>query len=73
MTQIQILAQNFLDLADSLNIEVSRYLNGSKRLEDLEAYLKVLESEKAFLVALYNETGEKYKCCLNYELAESVL
>lgn len=71
--EIKTLAQNFLNLADSLYLQVSRYLNGSNANEDMSAYLSVKEAEKKFIDALSKHDGEKYECCLNYELAESVL
>ena len=71
--EIKNLAANFLNVADRLNESVSRYINGSDAESNERAYRDVLGAEKKFIDAVNAYYGEKFKCELNYELAESFI
>lgn len=67
---VQKLASKFLAIADKLNDNVSRYLNGSNDVEDIRAYEAVKVADKKFIDALNDFYGCKdYEYGLNYELA----
>lgn len=67
-------AKRFLNIADYYEKEVSAFLNGSDRDKDADAYFKVLDANRIFLVAYCGYYGEPMiEPNLNYDLAESVL
>lgn len=73
ITQVKDAARRFLDVADALNVRVSRFLDGSAEPADANAYRKVIEAEKKFIDCANEYYGESWQCCLNYELAESFI
>lgn len=71
---VKKLAVKFLAIADKLNVNVSRYLNGSNDIKDIRAYDLVRAADKKFIDALNDFYGCKdYEYGLNYELAETYL
>lgn len=74
LKQVQDAARAFLNLADELNQQVTRYIDGSNEHEDFIAYYKVKQADRAFIDALNDYAGSvDYTSGLNYELAKSVL
>lgn len=72
--KVQKLALKFLAVADKLNDNVSRYLDGSDNIEDIRAYEIVKAADKKFIDAVNDFYGCKdYEYGLNYELAEACL
>lgn len=70
-SEVKRLASEFLNVADELNVRVSRYLNGSNETIDVIAYEMVKEADKKFVDAVNSYYGERdYEYGLNYELAE---
>lgn len=70
---VQKYAKNFLEVADLYNNEVSAYLNGAEGKIYAHCHDVVIMAEQIFLDAYNSYYDENIKCCLNYELAESVL
>lgn len=67
---VKKLATEFLAIADKLNDNVSRYLEGSNDIKDIRAYEVVKAADKKFIDALNDFYGCKdYEYGLNYELA----
>ncbi|MBQ0154755.1 MAG: hypothetical protein KBS70_08260 [Bacteroidales bacterium] len=73
LSEVKALAKKFLDIADENNEQVSAYLNGSEKKEAAKAYDLVREYERKFINAFNAYYDERFVCCLNYELAESML
>lgn len=72
--QVKKSAREFLKLADELNEKVSKYLNGSDKQDDVDAYNKVMERNRTFLQYYCEYWGEPMKEPeLDYKLAESEL
>lgn len=71
LEQVKEAARNFLAIADELNENVSRYLDGSINKDDKKAYWKVREADKTFIDVLNSYYDDSYEYGLNYELAES--
>lgn len=76
MTQfenIKALAKNFITFADTLNENVTNYINGSNAPMDVDAYNVVKNAYKSFVTAYNAFYEENHDDCFDYELAESVL
>lgn len=67
-------AERFLRIADRYNEQVSAFLNGSNKNEDVEAYFKVKDANADFILVYCDYYGEKnFEPALDYELAESCI